>query len=208
MKKPFGLYLIATDPVVGYESLAQTAVKCNVRYLQLRMKDSPREAVAETARRYRTITRGTNTRFIVNDDLEVAMETDADGIHLGQTDLPITEARRQWNTPGKLFGLSTHSMEQAARALDLKPDYIGIGPVYPTQTKVDADPALGPEEVGRIAQNIPITSTAIGGITVTNLPKLLEYGAENFCVVSAVNTSSDPETTIRTLQKIWKNHLF
>ncbi len=208
MKKIFGLYLIATNPVAGYEALAQAAVACNVRFLQLRMKNESRERVFEIARNYRKITTGTSTYFIVNDDLELAMDVDADGIHLGQMDLSLRKAKQQWNTDGKLFGLSTHSMEQAQAALDLKPDYIGIGPVYPTQTKADADPALGPEEVGRIAKSTPIPSVAIGGITTGNLPALLNAGAENFCVVSAVNNSPEPADAIRRLQKIWKKHIF
>ena len=207
-KERFGLYLIATRPAAGYEALARAAVACQVRYLQLRMKDAPRETVRETARLYRKLTRGTQTRFIVNDDPDIAMEADADGIHLGQGDLSIAEARLRWNSPGKIFGLSTHSMEQAHRAMEQEPDYIGIGPVYPTRTKTDADPALGPNEAGRIARDVPVTAAAIGGVNDSNLPALLEAGAENFCVVGAVNASADPAAAIRALQKIWQNHLF
>ncbi len=199
MKEKFGLYLILTDPVAGYEQTARAAVECGVRYLQLRMKDAPRNEVLKTANMIREITRGTQTRFIVNDDLGIAIESDADGIHLGQGDLPLDEARAQWNTPGKIFGLSTHSLEQAIRAMELAPDYIGIGPVFPTQTKTDADPALGPQEAGRIAQATPITSVAIGGINAGNLSAVLAGGTDNFCVVSAVNQSSDPATAIRSL---------
>ena len=99
MKEQFGLYLILTDPVAGYTACAQTAVDCGVRYLQLRMKTTPHEALLETARAIRTITYGSQTRFIVNDDLAVATEADADGIHLGQSDRPIEAARTTWNTP-------------------------------------------------------------------------------------------------------------
>lgn len=208
MKECFGLYLIATNPMAGYEVIARAAVECEVRYLQLRMKGAPRDVLLETAHLYREITRNTQTRFIVNDDIEIARQTDADGIHLGQADLSLKEARKIWNVPGKIFGLSTHSMEQATKALELSPDYIGIGPVYPTQTKADADPALGPDESGRIARNTPITSVAIGGLDANNLPPLLQAGADNFCVVSAVNAASDPVKAIRILQRIWKNHGF
>lgn len=208
MQERFGLYLIATGPVAGYEAVARAAVACKIRYLQLRMKDEPRERTLETARLYRKITRGTATRFIVNDDLGIAMEVDADGIHLGQTDMSVTEARQHWNIPGKVFGLSTHSVKQAGEALELQPDYIGIGPVYPTRTKQNAAPCLGPEEAGKIAKRTPITSVAIGGIDARNLPLLLSAGIENYCVVGAVNTHPDPAAAIRNLQKIWETHVF
>ena len=208
MKEYFGLYMILTDPVAGYETCAKAAVDCGVRYLQLRMKDAPREAVLETAYSLRKITRGTPTRFIVNDDLAVAMAVDADGLHLGQGDQPLAEARKAWNTPGKIFGLSTHSGEQAKQALECSPDYIGVGPVFPTPTKAHADPALGPEEVGRIIKNSPLTAVAIGGINPDNLPNLLKAGIKNFCVVRAVNDASDPAAAIRNLRKIRKDPRF
>ena len=205
MNTPFGLYLVLTDPVAGYEACAKAAVECGVRYLQLRMKDAPRAAVLETACALRAITRGTPTRFIVNDDLAVAIESDADGLHLGQGDQPLAEARAGWNSPGKLFGLSTHSLGQAVQALEDFPDYIGVGPVFPTPTKADADPALGAEETGRIVLSTPLTAVAIGGVNAENLPALLEAGIGNFCVVRAVNATPDPAAAIRRLQGIWKS---
>lgn len=201
MKEHFGLYLILTDPAAGYETTAKAAVDCGVRYLQLRMKDTPREETIRMGKVLRRITAGTETRFIVNDDVEVAMACNADGIHLGQGDMPLAQARARWNHPGKIYGLSTHSLVQAEQALQEKPDYIGIGPVFPTATKKGHDPALGTAETARIAREIPLTSVAIGGITAENLPDLLNAGVKNFCVVSAVNAQSDPTTAILNLQK-------
>lgn len=208
MKEIFGLYLILTDPAAGYDACALAAVDCGVRYLQLRIKNMPRENVLQIAHALRAITRGTATRFIINDDLTIAIESDADGVHLGQGDMLIEEARRTWNAPGKLIGLSTHSVEQALKALEHSPDYIGVGPVFPTPTKADSAPALGPEEVGRIVQGSPLTAVAIGGINTENLPGLLTAGIQNYCVVRAVNDSANPAAAIRTLQKIWSNHGF
>lgn len=202
MKEQFGLYLILTDPVAGYEACAKAAVDCGVRYLQLRMKDAPRATVLETARTLRAITRRTQTRFIVNDDLAVAIESDADGIHLGQGDQSLDEARKAWGVPGKLFGLSTHSIAQATDALTLSPDYIGVGPVFPTPTKANHDPALGIDGVGNIMNTSPLTAVAIGGIDAGNLPQLLDAGIGNFCVVRAVNDAPDPAAAIRQLQEI------
>ncbi|MGE4488812.1 MAG: thiamine phosphate synthase [Kiritimatiellales bacterium] len=204
MKEAFGLYLVMTDPVVGYEACAQAAVNCGLRYVQLRMKNASREAIVSNAWKIREITRGTETRFIVNDDVDIAKEVDADGVHLGQGDLPLGEARRIWNVPGKIFGLSTHSEEQAAAVVTLNPDYIGVGPVFPTPTKAIPDADLGIERAGKIIQNSPLTCVAIGGLNETNLPAVLEAGAVNYCAVRAVMQSPEPEREIRKLQTLWQ----
>ena len=208
MKEKFGLYLILTDPISGYETCAKAAVDCGVRYLQLRMKNEMRDVVLKTALQLREITRNTKTRFIMNDDLDIAIESDADGVHLGQDDMTLAEARKKWNRTDKLFGLSTHSMEQALALENTPPDYIGIGPAFPTQTKLDTAPALGAATVGEITKATSLTSVAIGGINSKNLSEVLAAGSVNFCVVSAVNQSLDPKVAIRELQEIWKNHSF
>jgi thiamine-phosphate pyrophosphorylase len=208
MKNPFGLYLILTDPIAGYTACAEAAVECGVRYLQLRMKNATFADALETAKKLRQITINSATRFIINDDLALAMECDADGLHLGQDDQSIAEARARWNRPEKVLGLSTHSMAQAVQAVEQRPDYIGIGPVFPTATKKNHDPALGIIETARIAARVPLESVAIGGISAGNLPALLEAGIGNYCVVSAVNAASQPAAAIRTLQEIHARHVF
>lgn len=208
MKNQFGLYVILTDPVAGYETSARAAIDCGVRYLQLRMKHAAHNTVLETALKLRELTRNTKTRLIINDDITIAVESDADGIHLGQDDLSIAEARTIWPAPGKLFGLSSHSLEQASQALKLKPDYLGVGPVFPTATKPDAAPCLGIAEAGRIVKSIPIPTVAIGGINSKTLAPVLAAGVRNFCAVSAVNSAPDPVAAIRTLQEIWKAFVF
>jgi thiamine-phosphate pyrophosphorylase len=204
MKEKFGLYMVMTDPVAGYEACARAAVNCGLRYVQLRMKNSPRGEILSAARRVREVTRGTNTLFIVNDDVEIAWASDADGVHLGQGDMPLDEARKLWNAPGKIFGLSTHSEAQAEAAIALKPDYIGVGPVFPTPTKAIADPSLGIERAGNIIKNSPLTCVALGGLDENNLADVLRAGAVNFCAVRAIMQSPEPEKVIRALQKIWR----
>jgi thiamine-phosphate pyrophosphorylase len=204
MGDAFGLYLVMTDPVTGYEALAAAAVRCGVRYLQLRRKGAPRGSVLETALRVREVTLGSDTLFIVNDDVTIARDVDADGVHLGQRDLPVEEARRLWPAPGKRFGLSTHNEEEALIASRLSPDYIGVGPVFATPTKAIPDPVLGPERMGTILRSVPVPAVALGGIDRGNLAEVLRRGARNFCVVRAVNRRPDPETAIRELQGIWR----
>lgn len=193
-----------TDPVVGYEACAQAAVRCGLRYVQLRMKNVARAAILAEARKVRAVTASTQTLFIMNDDVELAWAADADGVHLGQSDMPLAEARKLWTAPGKIFGLSTHSEAQELAARELRPDYIGVGPVFPTPTKAIADPALGIERAGAIIKNSPLTCVALGGLDETNLAGVLKAGAVNFCAVRAIMQSPEPEKTIRSLQQIWR----
>jgi thiamine-phosphate pyrophosphorylase len=204
MVDDFGLYLVLTDPAAGYEACADAAVAEGVRYVQLRMKDRPRAAVVAVARRLRAITVGSGTRFIVNDHVDIAAEVDADGVHLGQDDMTVSEARSAWGTSGKIFGLSTHNESQEQAAQSVQPDYVGIGPVFPTPAKRRPDPALGMERAGRIARGSTLTSVVIGSINEANLADVLRHGAYNYAVVRAVGLAADPRAAIRCLQAIWR----
>jgi thiamine-phosphate pyrophosphorylase len=203
----FGLYLVLTEPVAGYEACAEAAVEAGLRYVQLRRKNKPRTETLDIARRLRRITAGSATLFIVNDDVEIAADCDADGVHLGQDDMSIAAARVRWPAPGKVFGLSTHNEEQERRARELAPDYIGVGPVFATPTKEQPDPVLGLERMGRIVRASPLTTVPIGGIDGRTLPEILRRGAVNFCVLRAVNLDPDPLSAISALQAIWRAHL-
>lgn len=207
MPEAFGLYLVMTDPLRGYERCAEAAVETGLRYVQLRMKREPDEDVLAMARRIREITRDSSTRFIVNDSVDIAAAADADGVHLGQDDMPLAEARRQWPTPGKIFGLSTHGEQQESDARAAQPDYIGVGPVFATPTKDKPDPTLGLERMGRIIRDSPLTAVAIGGIHAENLADVLGHGAVNYCVVRAVNRRDDTAAAIAELQAIWREHV-
>lgn len=203
MKTVYGLYMVMTNPVVGYEKCAKAGVECGVPFIQLRMKNATRDEIVSEARKVREVTRGTDSLFIVNDDVTIAKEVDADGVHLGQGDMPLAEARKIWDVPGKIFGLSTHSEEQAEAAIAQKPDYIGIGPVFPTPTKAIADPDLGVERAGAIAKTTPLPHVVLGGLDETNLAEVLRAGAVNYCAVRATMQSQTPEVEIRKLQAIW-----
>ena len=201
---PFGLYLVITNPITSYEAVAEAAVRANLRYIQLRMKHTDRASIVEKAKALRAITRGTSTNFIVNDDPEIAVEAEADGVHLGQGDMPIPEARKRFPSL-RIFGLSTHSYAQMEAAKAVMPDYAGVGPVYTTPTKDIPDPTLGPVEAGRIVQNSPWPTVAIGGIDEKRLPEVLRAGAINFSVVRAVCHAEDPYAAIQRLQDLWRS---
>mgnify|MGYP001053235945 CR=1 FL=1 len=198
----FGLYLVITNPRTSYEACAEAAVAAGVRYIQLRMKHAAREAVVARALALRGITAGTDTRFIVNDDPAIAAEAGADGVHLGQTDMPIDEVRARYPGLG-VIGLSTHNAAQALRAGRQAPAYIGVGPVYATPTKEIPDPVLGCAEAGRIIRSVSVPAVAIGGIDAATLPAVLDAGAVNFAVVRAVCDDPHPLDAIRRLQEIW-----
>lgn len=207
MDKAFGLYLILTDPVAGYERAAEAAVFHEVRFLQLRMKKESEDKILEKARALRTITKGTKTLFIVNDHVHIAKAVDADGVHLGQDDMDLTKARKLWPKKGKILGLSTHSEDQEKAARSLCPDYIGVGPVYTTPTKENPDPTVGTERMGKIIQSSPLCCVAIGGIDASNLKTVLLHGAKNFAVVRAVNQDPEPGMSICRLMDIWREYV-
>ena len=198
----FGLYLVITNPVTSYEACAEAAVRGGVRYVQLRMKKTPRDVILSVAKNLRSFTRGTDTRLIINDDPSIAAECEADGVHLGQDDMTLAEARRLYPSL-KIFGLSTHNASQAQAAVSQNPDYCGVGPVFATPTKEIPDPALGPQLAGEIIRAAPFTTVAIGGINKTNLREVRSAGAINFAVVRPVCLSPAPFDAIRRLQDGW-----
>ena len=212
----FGFYLVMTDPVVGYARCAEAAVRAGVRVVQLRMKHAERADILREAREVRRVTRGTGTLFILNDDPSIAAEADADGVHVGQDDIPVAEVRRLFPSL-KVVGLSTHNLGHArAAALGTTaphaggprscaaaiPDYIGVGPVYATPTKDIPDPTLGLVTMAEMIAAVPFPAVAIGGIDEARLPEVVAAGARNFAAVRAVCRSADPYSAIRRLQDI------
>lgn len=191
----FGFYLVMTNPVAGYAECARAAVKAGVRIIQLRMKHCARENILEVAKEVRRITLGTDTLFIVNDDPSIAEESGADGVHVGQDDMPVAEVRALYPSL-KIVGLSTHNPEQARAAIAQKPDYIGVGPVWATPTKDIPDPALGIEKAIDMVKSVPFPAVCIGGIDSVRLPLLRAAGAKNFAVVRAVCGEADPYAAI------------
>jgi thiamine-phosphate pyrophosphorylase len=194
----FGLYLVVTDPVVGYAKCTEAAVKAGVKMVQLRMKYASREDILREALEMRRITAGTETLFIVNDDPGIACEVEADGVHVGQDDMDPEEIRRRFPDL-KIVGLSTHSPAQAC-ASNAKPvDYIGVGPVYSTPTKDIPDPVLGLDTMAEMIRIAQRPAVAIGGIDAARLGNVLAAGARNFAVVRAICKSPDPYGAIMRL---------
>ena len=192
----FGFYLVITNPVVGYAKCAEAAVRAGVKIVQLRMKHASRADILREAREMRRVTLGTDTLFIVNDDPSIAAEVEADGVHVGQDDMPPAEVRMRF--PGlKVVGLSTHNLAQVQASRAQPIDYIGVGPVYATPTKDIPDPTLGLETTGRMIAEAAHPAVAIGGIDAERLPAVQAAGARNWAVVRAVCSAADPYEAIR-----------
>jgi len=197
----FGLYLVMTNPAVGYVRCCEAAVKAGVGIVQLRMKDAPRADVVAVARELRKVTLGSDTLLIVNDDPAAAAEAGADGVHVGQTDMPVAEVRRLFPSLG-IVGKSTHSLAQAVSAQDESPDYIGVGPVWATPTKKIPDPTLGVANAAAMMRASRCPAVAIGGIVdESRVAELAAAGFRNFAVVRAVCASDDPYSAILRLQR-------
>lgn len=194
----FGLYLVITNPVSGYAKCTEAAVKAGVKIVQLRMKHATREEILREACEMRRITAGTDTLFIVNDDPSIAAEAEADGVHVGQGDMPPAEVRAKY--PGlEIVGLSTHNPDQVRASVSEPIDYIGVGPVYATPTKDIPDPTLGLDVMSTMISLAAHPAVAIGGIDAERLPAVLAAGARNFAVVRAVCQSPDPYGAIMKL---------
>lgn len=188
------LYLLFTPSLCHGrpEEILAGALEGGVDLVQLRLKDAPEREWIETGRLARRLTREAGVPLIVNDRPDHCLLLEADGLHLGQDDLPPREARRLLRRPAWI-GLSTHSMEQARAALELPVDYIGVGPAFPTSTK-DAGPALGADKVGEISRSVSIPSFAIGGINADRLGRLQGAGVRRIAVSSTILEAGDRES--------------
>jgi thiamine-phosphate pyrophosphorylase len=170
--------------------------------LQLRAKGCETAKIRDVAKEILPICRATGVPFIINDFPELAAELDADGVHIGQDDGPLTAARETVG-PGKIIGRSTHSLMQARAALDEGFDYIGFGPLFPTPTKLGR-PGIGLADVATMQSEVGVKIPAfcIGGIKRANLPEVLESGARRVVIVSDLLTAEDVESATREAREI------
>lgn len=194
----FGFYAILTDPVRGYEYVTQLLIDYKIAFVQLRMKNATNKNVLDVAQKMRKLTLGTSTKLIINDYPEIAAQTSADGMHIGQTDMPYSEVRSIVGE-SSIIGMSTHSPFQTKEACMHKPDYIGIGPVYPTPTKIIADPVIGIATMHTMLELSTVPAVAIGGISLETLPDVIRGGARNFCMVRPINSTREPEPVLKAI---------
>lgn len=193
----FGIYIIITNPTLPYSTIAEICVRNEIKMLQLREKNLDDRSLIRIGREIKSITKGSETRFVMNDRPDLAVLCDADVLHLGQDDMPLEEARK---IVGDMpIGLSTHSIEQAKRALELDPMYIGFGPIFPTNAKAKPDAPVGTEKLSEVLQFAQVPVVAIGGLFPENIEQVVKAGAQNIALVRHFMQTSDLEARIEEM---------
>lgn len=207
MRQDLRLYLIADGGIVERRRLlyiVEEAISVGIRFVQYREKSLSRRETFEYAKLLRSLTRENNAMLIINDYMEIAMAVDADGLHLGQDDLPISIVRRILGL-NKIIGVSTHSIKEAKEAEEGGADYIGVGPIFETKTKPTGGPA-GINIIKEIRDEIGIPIFAISGINHSNLNMVLKAGADGAAVSSAIMKAEDIRKSVRGLREILTSH--
>ena len=200
--KEIGRLHVITDTVLqcrySHEDLARLAIAGGAGAIQFRQKQGSTRELIETARAMLAVCRRLGIPLIVNDRLDVALAVGAGGVHLGQDDFPMAQAREILG-PNRIIGGSASTLEEARLCRAQAVDYIGLGPVYPTGSKADASPAGGLDLVRRVSRELDLPVIAIGGIGAANAPEVLAAGAYGVAVISAVCCQDDPSAAAANL---------
>ena len=205
----YSLYLV-TDRTLSLGrstvEVVRAAIRGGVSCVQLREKGCSTREFMDEARLLKALLAGTGVPLFINDRLDVALAVGADGVHLGQNDLPIADARRLVGNR-MIIGISAESVADAIRAEAEGADYIGASPVFTTPTKTDTAPPLGLDGLRAIRRAVQLPLVAIGGINADNAAQVLRAGADGLAVVSAIVSAPCPRTAAAGLrQRIQSTH--
>lgn len=207
MKLPItGLYAIIDSTYLKPEEMAGAAVAAiegGASVLQLRAKGLGGGELLEVARALKKVAANKGVPFIVNDRADIALLSGADGVHIGQDDIPLKEARKLLGGD-MIIGVSTHNLKEALEAEAVGADYISFGPIFPTSTKKDADVPKGAEHLKELKNKTKLPVVAIGGITGENLAKIVCSGADAAAVISCLLTAPDIGTKAMILAGFFK----
>jgi thiamine-phosphate pyrophosphorylase len=196
-------YYFITDPglsAAGLKSDCQKAVAAGVEIIQYRNKEASTRTLYDEALCMKNICMGTSTRLIINDRIDIALAVDADGVHIGQEDMPYHVARSLVGKD-KIIGVTVHTLEEAKAAQGLGADYLGVSPIFTTATKLDAGKPCGVEVLKAIRQACNVPIVAIGGIDLSNIGLVIKAGADMACAISALVTKPDVRAEILKFQK-------
>ncbi|MDD5309147.1 MAG: thiamine phosphate synthase [Deltaproteobacteria bacterium] len=206
MGKPFAhdwsVYLVTDRACLGGRDLAEVvaaAVRGGASVVQLREKDAGDALVLSEGRRVRDVCRARGVLFIVNDRPDLALELDADGVHVGQSDVALPEARRILGRD-RIVGVSVGNREEAEAAERNGADYLGVSPVFDTPTKTDAGAATGLFGLAAIRKAVRVPLVAIGGVDESNAASVIRAGADGVAVVRAIMAATDPEAAAARLR--------
>jgi thiamine-phosphate pyrophosphorylase len=201
------IYPVTCEPLSAGRSdfeLLEGVIQGGANIIQLREKQYSKRDFYHLALKFREITARAGLLLIINDHVDIALAIEADGVHLGQDDLPLPAARKL--APELLIGASTHSLEEALQAQRDGADYINIGPVFPTKTKEGIEGFLGPEAIPVISSRIRIPFTVMGGITASNIDQVLACGARRVAMVTAITQAPDIADAVRSLRQKILSH--
>lgn len=204
MSKLSGLYFITDSKLSKQGILADVkqAIEAGCSVLQYREKHKSSREMLQEAKRLAVLCKEKGVLFIVNDRLDIALAVDADGVHLGQRDMPVRDARRLLGKQ-KIVGTSNHSLGQAKQSLAQGVDYLSVGPVFHTNTKKDAGNPVGLGLLKEVKALSKLPVVAIGGINEGNVQLVLEAGADSVAVISAIVCSNNPgQAAKRIVEKI------
>ena len=196
------LYVVITESFCAGRASLDILKQClaaGTTLVQLREKGMNDGPLLELAHAWRAATREAGALFIVDDRVDIALAAQADGVHLGQSDMPLTDARRI--APELILGASSHSLDEALAAQRDDADYVNIGPIFPTQTKDAPTGPVGPQLIAEIAPHLRVPFTCMGGINLDTIDAVLEQGAQIAAVVTAVTAAEDPCAAARLLRE-------
>ncbi|MCK5219297.1 thiamine phosphate synthase [bacterium] len=196
------LYPVITEKFCAGRSsleICKAVIAGGARIVQLREKDKSWREVCRLAGQFRELTARAGVLLVINDYLDIALEVEADGVHLGSEDMPLAAARNV--APELIIGISSHNLAEARQAELQGADYINIGPLYPTSTKAGFSDYLGPERMSGIIQAIRVPCTVMGGINPDNLDEIIRYGARRVAMITGITQAGDVAGRVRELRR-------
>lgn len=207
LQQALHLYAVTDRAWLGDETLrnqVELALKGGVTFVQLREKKLNHADFLAQAFEIKELCREYNVPFVINDNVQIALECDADGVHVGQSDMELIEARKILGA-GKIIGVSAQTVEQAVLAEKQGADYLGVGAVFSTNTKLDAD-YVPPQTLKQICSSVKIPVVAIGGITLENVKQLAGSGIAGISVISAIFAQKDIKLAAEELNETMRRY--
>ncbi|TEB05235.1 Thiamine-phosphate synthase [Pelotomaculum schinkii] len=207
MPVDYSVYLVTDRGILGGRDLfkaVEDAIKGGASLLQLREKDISSRAFYDLAVKMKDLANSYDVPLIINDRLDIALAVDADGLHIGQDDIPLRIAREIMG-PDKIIGYSVSNPEQALFGEKNGADYLGAGPVYATGSKADAGLPIGPGTLKTIKDSVSIPVVAIGGVGITNISEVKKTGVDGISVISAILGKLDIVEAAKNITGLWKD---